>query len=267
MELQSENGQHFKMNLTLPGAIEDNIFANGSWEPHLMRELSEYMVNGGLFLDVGANIGYCSLYIAAANPLATCISFEPHPRIYDQFIQNISINEFSNIAAHPIAISDRSGTVPFYKQDDTAYNRGLSSFIHYDLLDHELNKGYSMIEVPVVTLDSYLDDAQKRAVKVIKVDTQGYEYEVLAGAKQLIETARPVIMFEYHYYANHSLVDTINLLPQYTIYRIFSHRGGIKRFTDESDPDMHLDDFDLLCIPNEIDSSFPFCKSPNHGVV
>lgn len=82
--------QEFKMNLLLPGYVEDNLVAHGSWEPYLISELSARMGNGGVFLDVGANIGYHSLYIASSTPAAVCISFEPHPKIFDQFVNNIN---------------------------------------------------------------------------------------------------------------------------------------------------------------------------------
>lgn len=129
-------------------------------------------------------------------------------------------------------------------QNDSCYNRALSSPIHYEVL----NEGSTVIEVPVVALDHFLEEQIKLQVKVLKIDTQGYEYEVIAGAKQLIETVRPVITFEYHNYSKYSLKDTLSLLPDYDIYRIFSWLGGMKPF-DEADPDMYVDELDLLCIP------------------
>ncbi|AWB44042.1 hypothetical protein DCC85_07315 [Paenibacillus sp. CAA11] len=246
VDLQSGN-HHFKMKLQLPGFVEDIIAERKGWEPHLVRELSSRMEDGGIFLDVGANIGYHSLYIAAANPAATCISFEPHPRIYHQFEENIALNGLPNIHAYCQAVGQTAGTLPFYMQDDSCYNRALSSSICYEVLQN----GTSMIEVPVVPLDEALTDEQKKKVKVLKVDTQGVEYEVFAGAQRLLEIARPIVTFEHHPYASHNLADTLELLPDYRVYRIYSWFGGTKPF-DEADPEMYVDELDLLCIPNEL---------------
>lgn len=244
------NGQDFKMNLLLPGYVEDLILARGAWEPHLISELSNRLSGSGIFIDVGANIGYHSLYIASSNPEAICIGFEPHPKIYTQLLQNIKLNALSNVIIHQAAVGSHTGALEFYMQNDSCYNRALSSLIQYEVL----NEGVDKIEVPVITLDSFLQDSVKEQVKVLKIDTQGYEYEVIAGAKQLIQKVRPLITFEYHNYSKYSIQETLDLLPDYDVYRIFSWLGGMKPF-DEANPEMYVDDLDLLCIPKTKPSS------------
>lgn len=118
------------MSLERPGLIEDHIVQNGGWEMGLVDIISHFIKDDSLFLDIGANIGYHSLYIASMFPNALCYSFEPNPDIYQQLKQNVSINKFKNIVTHNVAAGATNGTTKFCKVQESAYNRGLSAIDH-----------------------------------------------------------------------------------------------------------------------------------------
>lgn len=243
VDLYSTSGT-FKMLLSTPGFIEETIISQGHWEPHLSNTLCDCMWNGGVFLDIGANIGYHSLFVATACPQATCIGYEPHPKLAEQFERNILINSLSNINLRQAAVGNTTGSIPFNMQMETGKNHGLSSILYYDYMD----TAYQQINVPIIRLDHDIDPAIMPNVKVIKIDTQGYEYEVLLGAQRIIQEFQPIICLEYHDHPANSLEDIYRLLPNYTIYRLFSWKGGIKLY-DVNDPEMYIEDVDLLCVP------------------
>jgi FkbM family methyltransferase len=232
----------FNMVLKRPGLVEDGIYQLGSWEPHLAKMLSNNMKEGSIFLDIGAYIGYHSLYMASISPKITCISFEPHPMIYKQFIKNADINQMDNIVVHNLAVGDFNGRIHFYMQNDSCYNQALSSIEPYEGIDDNFEK----VDINMVTLDKFIDDKIKRRVSAIKIDTQGYEYQVIHGALDIIHASRPVIAFEYHTHSERSLKEILNLIPDYDVYKIQPFTGEIRSLAD-ADPANFLNDF--ICIP------------------
>ncbi len=156
-------GRSFDLLLTLPGSIENRIVLNGCWEPHLSRIICFFMKKDGLFIDVGANIGYHSLYVASSFPESRCISFEPNPFIFKELTRNIQANDhMENITAYPLAVSAVCGEIEFHAQPENSYNRGLSSIRHNPDTPPDSKK---MI-VEATTLDSIVDRESKEKVCV-----------------------------------------------------------------------------------------------------
>lgn len=185
----------FKMLLLRPGYIEDQIAEVGTWEPNLSSLMRFFMQPDGVFLDIGANIGFHTLSIASSFEQATCIAFEPNRFINAQLNCNIGLNHhLSNIVTYDIAISDRSGDIDFYMQKSSSYNRGLSSTSYnHDMEGEDIEK----VQVKMEMLDRVLENGLQDQISVIKIDTQGSEYQVLCGAIQTIEKSKPVIFFEF----------------------------------------------------------------------
>jgi|GEM_PF-315566 len=242
VELDGATGSPFRMALCLPGFIEETIRDRRAWEPELARLLSRYMESGGIFVDIGANIGYHTLYMATLGEAVHCVGFEPHPDIYRQLAENVELNGFSNISVVDVAIGDKCGEITFYKQKTTSYNRGLSGTI----LASDGEDDFVCSEVLMKTMDEALTSAQKQQTRVIKIDTQGFEYEVLQGAMETIRLSQPVIAFEYHTYGSHPLHEILGLLPGYEIYKLQIWTGEIRQL-NEADPVGFEQDY--ICVP------------------
>jgi hypothetical protein len=171
--------------------IESNVYLNKIWEPHLADLIAGYLSGpNAVFVDVGANIGATSIPLAKHFKDARFFLFEPHPIVFQDLENNVGFNKLTNIESHNIAITNQSDTfLEFYAQKN-ASNFGLSSFTHnYDITD------YDVIEVPCRSLDSVLNSDVN--VRVIKIDTQGHELNVLLSATRLIEQHRPIVLFEF----------------------------------------------------------------------
>lgn len=246
--LWNADRQPFKMCLTTPGFIEEMIIKNGNWEPYLAPIIRPFISTDSLFLDIGANIGYHSLHVASLCQDARCISFEPHPVICKQLSANIQINNFSNVKAYPLAIGNREGTTKFYMQNDQSYNRGMSAIDYYEGIGTE----YSEIKVDMTTLDEFLNQEDKKKVSVIKIDTQGNEYQVLQGAKKVIAESRPIIAIEHHDNADHSLDDLLMLLDGYQVFKVNLWNGQVTEIEKELDQFQH----DYLFIPSHLVKRF-----------
>ena len=171
--------------------IESHVYLNKIWEPHLADLITGYLNDpNAAFIDVGANIGATSIPLAKHFKGVRFFLFEPHPLVFQDLENNISFNKLTNIECHNIAVTNQGDTfLPFYAQKN-ANNFGLSSFTH----NHNITD-YEVIEVPCTSLDSVLNSDVN--VRVIKIDTQGHELNVLLSATQLIKKNRPIVLFEF----------------------------------------------------------------------
>ncbi len=161
----------------LPGdVISGHIAFTGYYESTLSELIVDQARSGGLFVDVGANIGYYSVLWAAASPLNSVVAFEASPRIIPMIEGNISGNGLeARIRLIPKAASDRRGLMYFDKgpKDQTGWG-GLSS-------------APTELEVPVVRIDEELSD---QTISVMKIDVEGAEFLGLKGCEALLRAKR-----------------------------------------------------------------------------
>lgn len=138
----------------------------------------KYLRPGDAFIDVGANIGYYSLLASSANEGAAVLAYEPHPTGSRRLRENAQLNRFENIVVRAVALGGTDGVA----QLTTA----LFDENRIQVPGHDADS----VEVPMVTLDGDLrqNGIDPASVAVVKIDTEGYEASVLAGAGQLLAT-------------------------------------------------------------------------------
>ena len=126
---------------------------------------------GDLFVDIGANVGSYSMLGGATG--AHCLSIEPIPSTFSWLTQNIAINALGDrVRALNLGLGRSEGRLRFTGGLDT---------VNHVLADGEAADHF--IEVLVRTLDSVVDGASPA---LIKMDVEGFETEVLAGAEQTL---------------------------------------------------------------------------------
>jgi FkbM family methyltransferase len=125
----------------------------------------------GLFLDVGANIGSYSI-LAARVCGASVVALEPVPETFDKLTRNLLINGIQErVEANRAAVGDAPGMLSFSADRDT--------------MNQVVGPEYAgaSIQVQVVTVDDLL---KGRTAQVWKVDVEGFERQVLAGASHAL---------------------------------------------------------------------------------
>jgi FkbM family methyltransferase len=163
------------------------MFVHGTYEPATLRLMTEYLRQGDVVMDVGANIGLMSLHAARlVGPEGRVWSFEPSPFILERLQENIALNGFENvISAINVALGDRSEVREVFRYPGV--NLGRTSLIHS-------GGGVADGKVAVDTVDHVVSANGIDEVRFLKVDVEGFELQVLRGAQSLLKSAAPPIL-------------------------------------------------------------------------
>lgn len=146
-----------------------NIYC-GLHECDDMGFLLHFLRDSDLFLDVGANIGSYTI-LASGVVGAETICFEPVPTTYQHLLDNIHLNRLPNrVEALNAAAGSIVGEIEMMADNDTV-NRVVDVGIYSGLI----------VKVPIRTIDEVLSG---RVPRLIKIDVEGYETEVLKGAQK-----------------------------------------------------------------------------------
>lgn len=154
-------------------------------------------------LDIGGCEGEESIRYSRIFPKATIFSFEPLPKNQEFVLENIKKYEATNVRLVPFAISDEAGTSQFYVSSghpenqasdlDWDFGNKSSSLLPPDSRNnHEWLKFNEKIDVPTITLHSFLIDNEIEEVDFIHMDVQGAELKVLLGAKDFINKIKAI---------------------------------------------------------------------------
>lgn len=147
----------------------------------------------GFFLDIGANIGTTCIYAQKyLLPNISIIAFEPLYKNYKLLLANLILNDISNYLAINKAVSDRSS---IYEMKFNIKNPGGSSIVEREtnapLSDAEPIESISIDEFLVQNLISPVD------IRYVWIDTEGFECEVLRGAKSVLKLEKAAFYLEY----------------------------------------------------------------------
>lgn len=191
--------------------VQKTIQQEGIWEPELTEALDQLFSGDDIFYDIGANVGYFSLFCACAKKCKV-IAFEPDPLNCEIIRLNSKINSVE-IKTVQKAISSKQGELKFFR--NSADNSGQSGFNSPNPVAEFL--------VDVTTIDSFLRENPELPPTVIKIDVEGHEYEVILGMLDLLNTCPPrLIVFESNPDAPQKLELIKNKLKQcgYAIRRV-----------------------------------------------
>jgi FkbM family methyltransferase len=152
-----------------------------------LRLFAACLPHAQAFLDIGANTGVFSLLAARAG-VARVHAFEPAPAIFDLLVRNVRLNCLRNVECHPIAVSDRLGSAVLYippgqVPTEASTQRGF-------------RRNTQEVVVETTTLDDFARLHDVGPVDLMKIDTESTEPQVLAGARQLLGSSRPVMICE-----------------------------------------------------------------------
>lgn len=211
-------GFKIKVDPVFDKNIENVIYERGVYEFGTVSLIKQLLKEGDIFIDVGANIGFLSLAAAVAvGKKGEVLAFEAVPSTYDILVANKELNSFSQLQARCIGVGSKSETVTIQAEEE---NRGGASI---------LNKNKtSGVEIEVKKLDELITSGP---VTLIKIDVEGYEFEVLKGAEELIKRDRPALIVEYSPVRENSIdpLEMFRWIKELGIYEFYKLKRGKER--------------------------------------
>lgn len=162
----------------------------GSYALIVIEAMERFLKPGDVFLDIGANVGYLSAIAASiVGKKGEVHSFEPVSAHFDRLRRLVELNPGHTIIANSCA----AGEMPAMCAIHVAREAGQSTLVPGYKTAPEIT---STVKVPVLRLDSYIEERQLDRVALIKIDAEGYELPILKGLEGYFEKCKhlpPVI--------------------------------------------------------------------------
>ncbi len=165
------------------------------------EKLAAHITPEMTFIDIGANIGSYSLYVAqkSANT-ARIIALEPHPRTFQKLQYNLEINDVHNAVALQLASGPERTSMQLWSD-------GGSNIGHTSILQEGTSNAKIAVNVNVVPLVEILGEQNFEKIDLLKIDIEGFEDQVLMPFfnKAAIELWPRLVLIET---AHHSIWQT-----------------------------------------------------------
>jgi FkbM family methyltransferase len=173
-----------RMYLNPISLIDRKLITHEDHDPEVKNLIATEMPKGGIYVDIGANIGYFCL-LAAKYKNVEVVAFEPSLRERQRMEDNVKLNRFTNIKILPYALSDKEQKLKLAIARD--WNPGLNSFV-VDLG----SEAVEMAEVDCFAFEAVFAKELLPQVRVVKMDVEGYEMTVLKGMTSFLPEMKHV---------------------------------------------------------------------------
>jgi len=193
----------FKKNKSILGKYEFQTIENDkgistelqiyeSHEPlttHLMiNELKQDMV----CIDLGSNIGYYA--VIESNMIGKSgkiFAIEPSPINFPILKLNLENQKKNNFLTYNIAIGDKNEEMEFIISSKSNWSK-------IRMNNEKINPEDKIIKIPVKTLDSFVKENNITKIDLLRMDVEGFEYNIILGANNVLEKYKPKIFVEIH---------------------------------------------------------------------
>lgn len=174
------NGVKLVFDLSLGKAVKSMYF--DAYEIEVIRIMKKYLKPGGVFIDVGANVGYLSaIGLSLVGTTGQVHSFEPMPAYFSYLEQIAELNPQYKIVANKLALGQADGKACITShRHGTGCNSMVPGFIPKEHIAETLN-------IHVWRLDEYIQKQKLSRISLIKIDTEGFELPVLLGTSRFFD--------------------------------------------------------------------------------
>lgn len=209
----------YKMKIDPSGPWQQEMI-QGTYDKELFAILKPLITKSDTVMyDIGAHICFHSLAFAHdIGPAGHVYAFEPNPANVARAREIIDLNPdlAGRITLLHTALSDHNGTTTFLSTDDVEGGTSTGGFIDdaSTLWEREryIEKvGFKSAPVSLATIDSLISNGTITAPHILKVDVEGAEQLVLAGATETLTKHHPIIIIEFHsIYSAYSCMEQLN---------------------------------------------------------
>lgn len=205
--------------------IGNKLYFTGEFEINELQLCANYIKNDSNIVDIGANIGIHSAFFANIAKNGKVLSIEPQTTIYSMLLNNI--NKYTNIIPINIAIDSEFNISEFFIASDNAYS-SLKNTKRKDIINKKL-----VATFPFDTVSKIIGK-----IDFIKIDVEGFEYNVLVSMKNTLIESKPVLFVEIYrgINSNSNPDETIEFLVNmgYKAYFVNS-KGTLEEYSEHND--------------------------------
>jgi FkbM family methyltransferase len=182
--IQLPNGALF---IAHPDCVVSSALIYAEWpEFRELQFVRGLLQRDDVVIDVGANVGHISLLLSDLVGAENIFAFEPTPISFKRLTENWKANEWSTTNLFQTAIGRSAGSVGVPDTPSPETKNAVGA-----------NNETRTAQVPLRSLDDLRSWWIGRSIGFLKIDVEGYEREVFAGASELLRQNRPrLIMFE-----------------------------------------------------------------------
>ena len=159
------------------------VAVSGVWEPHITAVMRRLLAKGDVFVDVGAHIGYHTLLASRlVGETGHVYAFEPSPARHGELVENIARNALSNVTTFELAAGATESVATLFEAPRT--NTSASTMVSRAARDS--SAGDERRDVRVAPVQDCIAEEDIPRVRVVKVDVEGFEIEVLRGLGRIL---------------------------------------------------------------------------------
>jgi len=221
--------------------------------------IQHFVQEGDIVIDIGTHIDLYGLFLSKlVGNHGMVLCFEPHRDIAKSLENNFILNGCRNFEIHNYGLGDKDEELNFNSVNSDSFFEGTvnSSFLSNEKISSDYFSGkFEKIKTKVFKLDTILSDEK---ITFVKIDTEGFELNILKGMKKTIKKAKPIIIFEFHtkrlQYLDVKLKMFDELLTEhYNVFKIFidikTNNIAFKKFSFENYNEYSGD---LFCLPKNL---------------
>ncbi len=171
------------------GSFIAEYLAGGRGWDTVLKPIAEALLpeDRPVILDVGANIGASLLQLKLAKPHAQVYCFEPSPRYFSCLHRTVEASEWRDVILEHCGLSSEATSAAMLHENSTTASLAAREYDGHTFLQSRA--------VSVTTIDDYFREGGPLAL--IKVDTDGHDFDVLLGGKHVLQRDRPALFFEF----------------------------------------------------------------------
>lgn len=193
------NRNNITYEVDLSEGTDLSLFLFGSFQKHVTKSKLMTIPKDAIIFDVGANFGLMSLPFAQIVPEGKVYAFEPAHYAIAKLERNLSLNP--ELAKHIEMINAFVSAKSTKNSDMRAFASWKVNSERAPVM-HPVNMGAvkSTESVDAITIDGFCKEHKITRLDLIKIDTEGYESDVLKGAAGAMAQYRPQVIFELGLY-------------------------------------------------------------------
>jgi FkbM family methyltransferase len=179
-----------------------NIFSD-IWRHHeYTRAPLRFYSTPRVVVDIGANVGFFTLYAATQWRDASIYAYEPAPENFATLTHNVELSRASRVCCSSRAVAAARGETKLYLKQESGWHSIWAEGAE------------SSITVPTISLDDIAREIDGEAIDFLKLDCEGAEYAILTGCEALLSTLVRQIAMEYHEVGGHTVVELASLFER-----------------------------------------------------